>query len=50
MFKIGTHICKMLNGKGIPFERIGVFDRERILEIVLNRFCDKIFDGNWIWE
>lgn len=43
-------ICKTLNRKGIQFESMEVFDRERILEMVLNKFCDKIFDGNWIWQ
>ena len=49
MFKISAHICEMLNGKEIQFERIEMFNRERILERVLNKFC-KNFDGNWIWE
>lgn len=49
MFKISVHICEMLNEKGIQFERIEMFNRERILERVLNKFCEN-FDGNWIWE
>lgn len=50
MLKIVTNICEILNKEKILFERIEEFERERIFEAVLNKFCDNALKGNWLWE